>query len=248
MNPSANALSLLADIDHPVTRAKARELYNPEYGAIENFKHIFYFVRDEINFGFPKVWDTVTASETIRSGIGYCNTKAILMQALCTLNHIPIKLKAGQIRTEIMKGIFPVWSFPFLDETASHMWVEVELDHHAYEVDAYILDHEFYVGAKDLMLNHNWTFGYALGEIDIHKNGDWDEGFVQTNMVNHRSGTWSDAAEFYASASYNELNFFQKLGMPMLRNAANKTIEIIRQHGSNMINTEGVIPNLELAM
>ena len=44
---------------------------------------LFYYMRDEIRFGFPEDGDLVKASDTIRLGMGQCNTKGVLSFAGC---------------------------------------------------------------------------------------------------------------------------------------------------------------------
>jgi hypothetical protein len=57
-----NAKMKLSDYDHPVVQAKARELIKPEASREDNLKSIFQYLRDNIKFGFPPIWDKVKAS------------------------------------------------------------------------------------------------------------------------------------------------------------------------------------------
>ena len=79
----------LSDYDHPSIRTKAEELTKNKIDRTDKIESLFYFVRDEIKFGFPKKWDEIKASETLQYGKGYCNTKATLLQALCKAADIP---------------------------------------------------------------------------------------------------------------------------------------------------------------
>jgi hypothetical protein len=221
----------LADFSHPTVALLASEIIDRDKSKEENFKSIFHYVRDEILFSFPPKWDYLKASETIKYGVGYCNSKAILMQALCTIANIPIKLKGGLIQTKIMEFIFPKWAFPFLEETSTHMWIEVNLNRKWHPLDSYILDHDFYKGAKAYNINHNQITGCALGYIDTSEHGNWDEGFIQSNAVVKDLGVWEDASLFYNSEHYKPLSFVQKSSFPILRAIANSNIEKIRSKG-----------------
>jgi len=110
MNPEA----VLSDGDHPLIRTKVKELTCDRISRLDKLESLCYFVRDDIQFGFPPKWDNVRASETLRYGIGYCNTKAALLLALCKAASIPARIHTGLIDIEIMRGIFPSFAFPFL--------------------------------------------------------------------------------------------------------------------------------------
>lgn len=240
MKNTNQAFLPLADISSPEVKAIAQKLFNPEAGEFDNFERIFYYVRDSIPFGFPPVWDEVKASETIRYGMGYCNTKSIVMQALCTLNQIPVRLRVGQIQTKIMKNVFPSWAFPFIDTTTTHMWIEAKLGGRWTPIDAYILDYEFYLGAKDLLKNSDLRNGYGLGDIDFYENGDWHEGFVQTNALEEDNGIWEDAVEFYNSVQYRPFSAIQESVYPLLKNIANRNIDQIRNHGKELVRAKAL--------
>ena len=61
----------LSDSDNPVIKKKADELTSGKQSQLEKLQSIFYFVRDEIKFGFPPKWDEMKASEVIGCGLGY---------------------------------------------------------------------------------------------------------------------------------------------------------------------------------
>ena len=64
----------LADADDPLVRETAERLTIGRASVRAKLEAIFYYVRDEIRFGFPAAGDLVRASETIRLGYGQCNT------------------------------------------------------------------------------------------------------------------------------------------------------------------------------
>jgi hypothetical protein len=43
----------LADDDHPAIQAQARELMDDRHERRDMLENLFYFVRDDIRFGFP---------------------------------------------------------------------------------------------------------------------------------------------------------------------------------------------------
>ena len=85
------AFSHYIDADEPSIQRKAIELRESADCEIELAKAAYYFVRDEIKHS----WDTqdkrvtVTASDTLREGVGICWAKANLLAALLRANSIP---------------------------------------------------------------------------------------------------------------------------------------------------------------
>ena len=85
------AFSRYIDADEPSIQRKAKELKASAGCEIELAKATYYFVRDEIKHS----WDvqdkrvTVTASDTLREGVGICWAKANLLAALLRANGIP---------------------------------------------------------------------------------------------------------------------------------------------------------------
>ena len=157
---------LLSDYKHPIVTEKAANLTSGLTSDIEKLESIFHFVRDGIEFGFPPTWDRVKASEVIESGIGYCNTKATLLIALCRASGMSARAHCGLISIEIMRGVFPSFSFPFLPETGGHTWCEVQIDNHWRPIDSYINDQSFYKAALQCLTESGRTLGYSISFIE----------------------------------------------------------------------------------
>ena len=79
------------DYDDPEIKSLAERLRNESKDELSLIKNTFYFVRDEIKHS----WDaqdkrvTVSASDTLREGVGICWAKANLLAALLRANGIP---------------------------------------------------------------------------------------------------------------------------------------------------------------
>lgn len=222
------------DSEHPNIKRLAHDLSIAGEADFSRFKRIFEYVRNHILFGFPPVWDRVKASDTIRYGTGYCNTKSILLVALCRAVGIPAKLHFGLIRMQIMNHIFPNWVFRFMPESASHSWVDVQLDHSWIPVDAHILDEKFLRGAQCLLQKNRVDIGYGIAQPLMSDMTDWRSGFVQTHAVITDQGVWEDAAPYYSGDGYVRLKGWQLATYPMLRRIANRNIEHIRNQQLNV--------------
>lgn len=84
----------IIDFDHPAVLAKAAALRTAHADTVELARASFEFVRDEIAHS----WDvkqgpvTLTASEVLLAGLGYCYAKSHLLAALLRANGIPAGL------------------------------------------------------------------------------------------------------------------------------------------------------------
>jgi hypothetical protein len=216
------------DDNHPDIRRLASKLSHVGQTDTERFASIFHYVRDEIKFGFPPKWERVRASETLKYGMGYCNTKSILLAAVCRAAGIPAKLHFGLIKMEIMDHIFPKWVFQFMPKIASHGWVEVKLAGEWHPVDAHILDFSFFQGASHALKKAQKPIGFGVAYLLPKCTADWDSGFVQTHGVVTDHGQWDDAQAYYKSNLYVGLKWWQLLSYPILRRIGNNNIDKIR--------------------
>ena len=79
------------DYDHPAVSSLAERLRTDSPDELSLIRNTYYFVRDEIKHS----WDaqdrrvTVSASDTLREGVGICWAKANLLAALLRANGIP---------------------------------------------------------------------------------------------------------------------------------------------------------------
>jgi hypothetical protein len=222
----------LSDSDNPTVKNLALRLANRKATPIEKLESIFNYVRDEIKFGFPPVWDNVPASETVYHGLGYCNTKAILFVALCRAVDIPARLHFGLIDIQIMHGIMPSIAFPFMPKLGGHSWAEVQLDAEWKPIDSYINDQLLYDRAVRRLKRSGLPFGYSVSFIDGKSSCEFnfgEKGFVHMGAVREDHGSWEDASDYYASDKYVRMTSFQKLALPMVINMSNRNIVRLRR-------------------
>lgn len=66
-------------------------------------KEIYYFVKDEILFGY-NISDDISAEKVLKDGYGQCNTKGILFMALLRKVHIPCRIHGFTIDKKLQKG------------------------------------------------------------------------------------------------------------------------------------------------
>lgn len=222
---------MLSDYDHPSIKNKAEQLTINKNNSLDKIESFFYFVRDEIKFGFPQKWDEVKASETLQYGIGYCNTKATLFLALCKAADIPAQIHTGLIDIEIMRGVFPSFAFPFLPGSGGHSWMEIDIENEWKPIDSYINDKTFYEGAlKRLQKSRKpnaFSISIAKGESSCEFNFG-EKGFVHMGAVLEDHGTWDDYSEYISSEKYSSMNRVQLTAYPLIATISNRNIERLR--------------------
>jgi hypothetical protein len=226
-----DASERLSDYDHPLVQAKAEELTADSLTRTDCLENIFYFVRDGIRFGFPPKWDAVKASETIQYGIGYCNTKATLLLALCRAAGIPVRIHAGLIGIEIMRGVFPSIVFPFLPTAGGHSWSEIRIDDEWKAIDSYINDKRFYDGALQRLRESAKTNGFSISHAKGPSSCEFnfgEKGFVHMGAVVEDHGIWDDYSEYMSSDDYFGMNRVQLACFSWVAKTSNRNIERIR--------------------
>jgi hypothetical protein len=221
----------LSDYEHPLIRNKAKELTKDKINALDKFEALFYFARDEIKFGFPNKWDAVKASETLEYRIGYCNTKATFLLALCKAAEIPARIHTGLINIEIMQGILPSFIFRKMPKKGGHSWLEVDIGNDWKPIDSYINDKPFYEGAlKRLLESSNvsaFSISQAKGESSCEFNFG-EKGFVHMGAVVEDHGVWGDFSEYMSSDKYTGMNRMQLVMYPIIAMISNRNIRRIR--------------------
>jgi hypothetical protein len=195
----------LADDHQPLVRETAHRLTLAKQTDREKLEGLFYYVRDEIKFGFPLSGDLTPASATIRLQMGQCNTKGTLFLALCKVAGIPARIHFSLIDKRIQKGLFPGLMYWLLPPFLSHSWVEVQVDGRWRRIDSYINDRDFYQAGKQALGNSGWDTGFSIacsgGPSGIELNLE-EEAFVQMGAVTEDHGVWEDPADYYATDLY----------------------------------------------
>jgi len=220
------------DFGHPHVREAAGDIAGQGMSDADAARAIFRFVRDEIAFGFSGGFWNNTASEVLRSGRGYCNTKSTLFVALLRARGIPARQVFVDIRTSVLHGIISPGT-PYVD----HSYSEVHLDGAWRATDAYITDPDLFAAAQPRILREGRVMGYG-----VHATGsnDWDgesPSFAQFNMLDERPistrtfGVFDDVGDFYtrADAPWNRLNMLARTAFGVLAGGANARADAIRR-------------------
>ena len=220
------------DKDHPNIVAQVAQLTADLGDDASKVMAIFHFVRDKIKFGFANgFWDN-KASDVLRSGKGYCNTKSTLFVAMLRRANIPARQVFVEIDATVLRGILDPGT-PFVD----HSYVEVKLADEWIATDAYIVDAPLFDAASALLEREGALLGYG-----VHRTGtrDWDgktPAFAQYNMLDpspigtKRWGVFADVGAFYraADAPWNKLNGITRAAVGLFAAPANRRADDLRQ-------------------
>ena len=225
-------IPILADHDHPLVRETAQGLTRTETSRVGALKKLFYYVRDDIRFGFPVEGDLVKASETIRRRVGQCNTKSTLLLALCKVVDIPSRIHFSLIKKEIQRGLFTGIGYTLLPSLLSHSWLEVKIDQRWSRIDSFINDLMFYNAGKKALEEKGWTTGYSISCASEASNAEFNiekERFVQMDAVVTDQGVWSDPSEYYRTDAYkNRPDPVKLLFYGLMIKKVNKRVEHMR--------------------
>ena len=116
----------LSDSDNPSVQDKARAITQGADTPRQVAERIFYFVRDEILFGFDR--HDARASNTLKEGVGFCVTKTNLQVALLRAAGIPARYHQAVLTRESLKAVLPTFGYRFVPETITyHPWCECYL-------------------------------------------------------------------------------------------------------------------------
>ena len=232
-----NDIPILTDFTDPLVQTTALQVIGDEQTVRGKLRKLFYFVRDEIQFGFPLGGDFVKASDTIRSGVGQCNTKGTLFLALCKALEIPARLHFATVNKQIQQGLFTGIAFRLMPSFISHAWLEVKVDERWCRIDSYINDLPFYMAAKDELQKRSWDMGFSIASSGYNSGIEFDldeNSFVQMNAVKGDHGIWDEPADYYRSSNYkNRPSKLRLLAYRFLVDAANRQIERIRARTSD---------------
>ena len=223
----------LADFDHPLVRETAARLIRGETIRAGKLRRLFLYVRDDIEFAFPDAGDLVKASETIRLGIGQCNTKATLLLALCRASDIPSRIRFSLIHKDIQKGFFTGIAYRLMPARLSHSWIEVEIDGRWRRIDTFINDLPLFEAARAELRRRHWTVGFSIALEDGNASAELDlddEAFSQMVAVTDDHGVWDDPADYYASDRYrNRPGVLRMWAYRRLIGGVNRRVDALRE-------------------
>ena len=198
-------INKLADYDDPIVKNKAFILTKGHKTIEDKIAAIFYYVRDDIKFQFPKEGDFVKASQIIKYGYGQCNNKTILYLGLCKAIGLEARIHFSLIDKKIQRGLIRGLFYWIIPEKISHCWLEVKVNNNWFKIDSYINDLEYYKVAKKKLRERGWNTGYSIACSKNESNIELDfnnEQFVQMDAVTDDHGVYDEPMDYYQTSKY----------------------------------------------
>ena len=200
--------------DHPSIVALAKEIIKDSKtnAPTEHAILVHKYVRDSILFGFSGRFWNETATEVLRTGRGFCNTKSTLFAALLRALGIPCRLQLVDISSQILDGILNPRA-PYVEHTYTEVFNSEKKQW--CRVDSYIVDIALAETAKKKLVQEDKVIGYG-----VHRDGQsiwngFDDSFIQyvtkselndklqRPLSTRTFGSYSDIGAFYAAAEQN---------------------------------------------
>lgn len=224
---------IISDYESPIVKGIINKITNDNMNTKEKLEVIFYYVRDNIKFGFlPKI-DNYTASEIIEIGIGQCNNKSGVFLALCKAANIESRIHFSGITKNIQRGLFKGIAYRFMPVEISHSWVEVKIDNKWISIDSFINDIGFYEAGKRELNERNWSTGFSVSCESGESSAELDmsgERFVQMDAVTEDFKNYEDPSFFYSTSMYNNNpNLIKRLVYLLSLPGINRRVKKIRK-------------------
>jgi hypothetical protein len=192
---------------------------------------IFSYVRDRVPFGFAAgFWDQ-SASDVLRHGRGYCNTKSTLFVAMLRGAGVPARQVFVDIHTSVLDGVLSPGT-PYVD----HSYAEVFLAGRWCATDAYIIDAALFPTAQERARREGRVMGYGVHVTGTNAWNGFDPSFSQYNVIDPRPlgtrnwGVFEDVGDFYARTpeAWNRLNPLLRASVGAFTRGANAALDAMR--------------------
>lgn len=196
-------------------------------------KAIYYFVRDEIKFGYNRD-DAITASEVLSDGYGQCNTKSTLFMALIRALNIPCRFHGFTIFNALQRGAIPNYLMYLAPKRILHSWVEVLINDQWLNVEGFIIDKAFLVQIQSAFASAKNFSGYGIAVPCLQKpNNEFNNShtYIQADGIADDLGRFDSPDTFYANYGSNLKGIKKLLYRYLLRHLINRNVERIRRNG-----------------
>lgn len=202
-----------------------------ELDDYNKIKEVYYYIRDEILFGY-NVKDDITAEQVLKDGYGQCNTKGTLFMALLRALNIPCRIHGFTINKELQKGAMTGFVYNNAPQNVLHSWVEVLYNDQWYELEAFILDIKYLNNLQKKFSNCSGAFcGYGVAVKDF-KNPtiDWNANntYIQSEGINQDFGVYNTPDELYNEHRQELSKFKEFLYKNLGRHLMNRNVKKIR--------------------
>ena len=221
----------MLDFDDPSIKELIDKKGWQELSEFKRIQSIYYFVRDEISFGY-NVDDDIPASRVLRDGYGQCNTKGTLFMALLRACGIPCRVHGFTIGKKLQKGAMTGFVYRNSPDNVFHSWVEVFFEDRWYELEGFILDKKYITGLQKINSGCTGAFcGYGVAVkdfrnpvIDFNRNNT----YIQSEGINQDFGVY-DCPDNMLNEHRQELSAAKRFAYRHLgRHLMNRNVKKVR--------------------
>lgn len=226
------AATELIESSHPRIVSLAKDITRSASSNRSAAIAIHDWVRDEVKFGISRGFYDTSATQVLDAGVGYCNTKVNLFNALLRTRGIATRIRLMDLSAQVLRGLFdPGTSY------VDHAITEVHLDGRWVAVDSYIVDMPLIQSARRKLDASGAKAGFG-----IHRDGksDWDgrkDNFMQCldsgaiqDYVFKDHGLFSDVRDFYTRTpnTRNRKNIISDIAIRLTASSINRQIDAVR--------------------
>lgn len=190
----------MLDFNHSSIQRLIEEKQWLKYDSFQKIKKIYNFVRDDIVFGY-NTDDNLKASEVLNDGYGQCNTKGTLFMALLRAVGIPCRIHGFTIDKKLQKGAMKGLIYKLAPKSIVHSWVEIQYEEHWYNIEGFILDHEYLKSLQKKFPNCKTNFcGYGVATHNFQNpQVEWEvnDTYIQKEGINHDFRVFNSPDEFF---------------------------------------------------
>ena len=190
------------------------------------------WVREEIPFGWSMAFNHETPLETLTSGLGFCQTKSMLLAALLEAQGFGVRVIFAEIDAAVLRGLVSPGT-PVLD----HTFLELDLDGDVLSFDSYIVDRPLFLAAQDRCFRERKPLGYGVhAEGKIAFPGFCQ--FVDDGPTRGRIwGPFSSRHAFEASGAkvWNRLSWYTSLFWRPALVRGNWRVAALRRAGAGLL-------------
>lgn len=200
----------------------------------EKIKQIYYFVKDEIKFGY-NASDDLKASEVLVDGYGQCNTKSTLFMALLRAVKIPCRFHGFTIYKDLQKGALTPLTYKLAPNEIIHSWIEVYYDGKWLSLEGLILDKDYLKSIQKSFNDCSDSFcGYGIATESLNNpQVEWtgEDTFIQKEGIAQDFGLFDSPDDFYNKYGSNGKGIKKFIYSHFLRHSINRNVERIRKGG-----------------
>ena len=191
----------------------------------EKIERIYYFVRDEIKFGWVYPQD-IPAEEVLKSRKGVCMQKANLLVAMAREAGIKARFHFMYVHKTAIEDFLPGFAYKRWVDPFPHAFPEVNLDGKWVSMEA-TFDKELH----EICLKNKLNFGKnkeIAGKVSISFSADGVKGHQQYVHANGKDSFYGDDLSRFTEYLHERVPWWKKLLQPLIFSKAQKIMDQLR--------------------